>query len=29
MNVCQECGNDVTVEGYAWCLECLEVVGDE
>ena len=29
MSVCQNCGNDVTVEGYAWCLECLEVDGVE
>jgi hypothetical protein len=26
LEICQECGNDLVCEGYAYCSECLELL---
>jgi len=26
--ICEECGNDLATEGYPYCSDCLEDLGD-
>lgn len=27
--ICVECGNDLATQGYKYCSDCLEEIGDE